>query len=94
MECLKEIENSEELEKKISGKNKKSYVSKVGYDAILMTKDDLQQQIKQREADIAELKKEERLIKNNQIFITVDRIADFWNRYSIRYQIMIIFIRC
>ena len=49
MECLKEIENSEELEKKISGKNKKSYVSKVEYDAILMTKDDLQQQIKQRE---------------------------------------------
>ena len=94
MECLKEIENSEELEKKISGKNKKSYVSKVEYDAILMTKDDLQQQIKQREADIAELKKEERLIKNNQIFITVDRIADFWSRYSIRYQIMIIFIRC
>ncbi len=94
MECLKEIENSEELEKKISGKNKKSYVSKVEYDAILMTKDDLQQQIKQREADIAELKKEERLIKNNQIFITVDSIADFWNRYSIRYQIMIIFIRC
>ena len=94
MECLKEIENSEELEKKISGKNKKSYVSKEEYDAILMTKDDLQQQIKQREADIAELKKEERLIKNNQIFITVDSIADFWNRYSIRYQIMIIFIRC
>ena len=94
MECLKEIENSEELEKKISGKNEKSYVSKVEYDAILMTKDDLQQQIKQREADIAELKKEERLIKNNQIFITVDSIADFWNRYSIRYQIMIIFIRC
>ena len=59
-----------------------------------MTKEDLQQQIKQREADIAELKKEERLIKNNQIFITVDSIADFWNRYSIRYQIMIIFIRC
>ena len=56
-EFLKEIENGEELEKKIAEKIKESYVSKGEYDAILTVKDDLQEQMKQRDKDIAELKK-------------------------------------
>ena len=56
-EFLKEIENGEELEKKIAEKIKESYVSKGEYDAVLTVKDDLQEQMKQRDKDIAELKK-------------------------------------
>ena len=56
-EFLKEIENSEELEKKIAEKIKESYVSKGEYDAVLTVKDDLQEQMKQRDKDIEELKK-------------------------------------
>ena len=56
-EFLKEIENGEELEKKIAEKIKESYVSKGEYDAVLTVKDDLQEQMKQRDKDIEELKK-------------------------------------
>lgn len=56
-EMLKGIEGAQELEQKIAGEIKRSYITKQDYNIAVQAKKDLEGQIAQRDADIVELKK-------------------------------------
>ncbi len=74
-EMLKGIEGAQELEQKIAGEIKRSYITKQDYNIAVQAKKDLEGQIAQRDADIVELKKS---AGNN----TEQQYADLQKKYK------------